>query len=54
VNPFAIIGINAGITFFTAFGAALVAGQGWKIALAAGVAALTGNQIGLYQRSPLK
>jgi len=53
MNPAAQIGINAAVTFSAAFGAAIAAGQGWKVALAAGFAALAGNQIGLYQRSPL-
>lgn len=54
MNPGAQIGINAAVTFAAAFGAALAAGVGWKAALGAGFAALAGNQVGLYQRSPLK
>lgn len=54
MNPGVLIGINAGVTFLTAFGAALAAGAGWKTAVGAGLAALVGNQVGLYQNPPLK
>jgi hypothetical protein len=54
MNPGVAIGINCAVTFGTAFAAALAAGYSWKEALAAGMAAMLGNQSALYQRSPLK
>jgi hypothetical protein len=54
MNPGAQIGINAAVTFGTAFVAALSNGYSWKESLAAGMLALTGNQLGLYQKPPKK
>ena len=51
---YAIVLINAGITFGGGFAAAIAAGYGWKAALGAGLAAVTGNQIGLYQTAPTR
>jgi len=49
---YAVVLINAGLTFGGGFAAALAAGASWKLALGAGLAALTGNQIGLHQTAP--
>jgi hypothetical protein len=43
---------NLASTFAVGFSAGYVAGGNWKIGLATGVAAVTGNQSGLYQKQP--
>ena len=52
MNPFAVIGINAGISFAVAFAGALAGGYSWRDAAMIGLAALVGNQTGLHQRQP--
>lgn len=54
MNPGVAIAVNLGISFATAFAAAMAGGASWKEALAIAGAAMLGNQTGLYQRSPLK
>lgn len=44
--------INAGMSFAIAYGGALAAGASHKQALAVALAAMTGNQSGLYQKAP--
>lgn len=54
MNPGVAIAVNLGVTFATAFLAAMSSGASWKEALTIAGAAMLGNQSGLYQRSPLK